>query len=211
MLAIVGKQIVPLFAPLGIEEENWPAAVGLLTGVLAKEVVIGTLNSLYMQPEETVAEDFHLGERLHEAFMSIGENLIALGGAWQNPVKAKSPDASMHNHAYGEMVKCFNGKANAFAYLLFVLLYFPCISATAAMLREVEKGWTIFSICWTTGLAYAMAVFYYQVATFALHPWQSMGWIVGLLWAAGSAWFGIRYYSQSLFPRVVPTPIVVLR
>ncbi|HRE31218.1 MAG TPA: nucleoside recognition domain-containing protein, partial [Candidatus Berkiella sp.] len=57
ILATVGKQIVPLFAPLGIEEDNWPAAVGLLTGVLAKEVVIGTLNSLYINAEEEEPED----------------------------------------------------------------------------------------------------------------------------------------------------------
>lgn len=210
LLATVGKQIVPIFAPLGIEEDNWPAAVGLLTGVLAKEVVIGTLNSLYMDPqEEEPNEAFHLSERLKIAYYSIGENLLALGNAWQNPIKAKSPDPEMHHHAYGEMVKRFNGKANAFAYLLFVLLYFPCISATAAMLREVQKHWTIFSVCWTTGLAYGMAVFYYQIATISLHPGQSVAWAVGLVGLGVAAWFGIRYYGQGLFWRTVPTPIVI--
>lgn len=211
LLATVGKQIVPVFAPLGIEEENWPAAVGLLTGVLAKEVVIGTLNSLYDAPQESIEEDFHLGERLQLAVASIGENLYALGNAWQNPIKAKSPDTTMHHHAYGEMVKRFNGKANAFAYLLFVLLYFPCISATAAMLREVQRGWTIFSVCWTTGLAYSLAVFYYQVATLALHPIQTVAWVSALLCMGFFAWIGFRHYGQELFWRTVPTPIVITR
>lgn len=211
LLAIAGKKMVPVFAPLGIEEENWPAVVGLLTGVLAKEVVIGTLNSLYIDSQTQESKDFHLVEHLEMAVASIGENLWALGSAWQNPVKAKSPEATMNHHAYGEMVKRFNGKANAFAYLLFVLLYFPCISATAAMLREVQKGWTIFSICWTTGLAYAMAVFYYQIATLALHPWQTIAWVVGLFCVGMSAYLGIRYYGQGLLWRQVPTPIVMLR
>lgn len=210
LLATVGKQIVPIFAPLGIEEDNWPAAVGLITGVLAKEVVIGTLNSLYADPKEEEGTEFRLQEHMHEAFMSIGENLLALRHAWQNPIKAKSPETTMLHHAHGEMVKRFDGKANAFAYLLFVLLYFPCISATAAMLREVQRGWTIFSVCWTTGLAYAMAVFYYQVATIALHPVQTITWVGILLCVGFSAWWVIRHYSQGLFWRNVPTPIVVV-
>lgn len=211
LLATVGKKIVPVFAPLGIDEENWPAAVGLLTGVLAKEVVIGTLNSLYADPKEEQGEEFRLTEHFHEAFMSIGENILALGQAWKNPIKAKSPETTMLHHAHGEMVKRFNSQANAFAYLLFVLLYFPCISATAAMLREVQKGWTLFSVCWTTGLAYAIAVCYYQLATLALHPWQSMAWVGGLFCVATGAYLGIRYYGQGLFWRQVPTPIIVMR
>lgn len=211
LLATVGKQIVPVFAPLGIEEDNWPAAVGLITGVLAKEVVIGTLNSLYADPKEEKGTEFHLAEHMHEAFMSIGKNLLALRHAWQNPIKAKSPETTMLLHAHGEMVKRFDGKANAFAYLLFVLLYFPCISATAAMVREVQKGWTIFSVCWTTGLAYAVAVFYYQAATFMLHPLQSIAWGSGLTIIGFLAWHAVRYYSTQVIWRTVPTPIVVLR
>jgi ferrous iron transport protein B len=211
LLATVGKQIVPIFAPLGMEEDNWPAAVGLITGVLAKEVVIGTLNSLYADPKEEEGTEFHLQEHMYEAFKSIGENLLALRYAWQNPIKAKSPEATMLHHAHGEMVKRFEGKANAFAYLLFVLLYFPCISATAAMVREVQRGWTIFSVCWTTGLAYATAVFYYQVATIASHPLQTMAWVGGLSAVGFAAWFGVRHYAGGHLWRTVPTPIVVFR
>lgn len=47
VLSSVGKAVVPVFEPLGISEENWPAAVGLMTGVMAKEAVIGTLDALY--------------------------------------------------------------------------------------------------------------------------------------------------------------------
>lgn len=168
VLAEVGKKITPIFSPMGIEEENWPAAVGLLTGILAKEVVIGTLQSLYA-------------------------------------------DTTSEGHAaYGEMEKRFNGRAAAFAYLLFVLLYFPCISATAAMLREVQKRWTLFSLCWTTGLAYGIAVIYYQMATFFAHPVQSILWVVSLTVAGILAFCGIRHYGKRSLPSVFPTPIKVL-
>ena len=165
LLAEVGKKMTPLFKPMGIEEENWPAAVGLLTGILAKEVVVGTLNSLYAQSAE--------------------------------------------HSVYGEMVKRFDRRSAAFAYLLFVLLYFPCISATAAMLKEVQRGWTIFAVCWTTGLAYAVAVIYYQSATFFEHPLLSSLWIGGLMLLGLGSFWGIRRYGEYALPRAFPTPIIL--
>lgn len=212
LLSTIGQKIVPLFEPLGIEEENWPAAVGLFTGILAKEVVIGTLNSLYVQnAADTVKTEtpFHLRERLGQALMSIPSNLADLTKAWDNPIAASSPKEQLNHHAYGEMVKRFNGQANAFAFLLFVLLYFPCVSATAAMVREVEKGWTVFSVCWTTGLAYAVAVIYYQCATFSMHPVQSSIWVTIWLGIGTLAVMGIRYYGQNFLPRTLPTPIIL--
>ncbi len=47
LLSSVGKTITPVFEPFGVEEDNWPASVSLFTGLLAKEAVIGTMNSLY--------------------------------------------------------------------------------------------------------------------------------------------------------------------
>ncbi|WP_297698353.1 ferrous iron transport protein B [uncultured Fibrobacter sp.] len=47
LLSTIGKAITPVFEPFGVEKENWPASVSLFTGLLAKEAVIGTMNSLY--------------------------------------------------------------------------------------------------------------------------------------------------------------------
>lgn len=47
VLAAVGQGIIPVFAPIGLKEDNWPAAVGVFTGILAKEAVVGTLDTLY--------------------------------------------------------------------------------------------------------------------------------------------------------------------
>lgn len=47
LLSVIGKAITPVFEPFGVERENWPASVSLFTGLLAKEAVIGTMNSLY--------------------------------------------------------------------------------------------------------------------------------------------------------------------
>jgi len=60
LLSVIGKAITPVFEPFGVEKENWPASVSLFTGLLAKEAVIGTMNSLYSmagEGEEAAAEE----------------------------------------------------------------------------------------------------------------------------------------------------------
>lgn len=139
LLAELGRVLTPIFAPMGLQQDNWPATVGLITGTLAKEVVIGTLNTLYTQ-----------------------------GGHSINP------------SVYGVMSQHFSGQIGAFAYLLFILLYIPCVSTVAVIARELSKGWAIFSLLWSTGLAYGVAVFFYQAATFAQHPQSALFWMIGI-------------------------------
>ena len=49
VLSAISRSITPIFAPIGIKDENWPATVGIFTGLLAKEVVVGTLDAIYSQ------------------------------------------------------------------------------------------------------------------------------------------------------------------
>jgi ferrous iron transport protein B len=184
LLAKTGQVITPIFKPMGISSENWPATVGLVTGVLAKEVVVGTLNSLYSQAGhlgEKVEHEFKLSESLKEAFTSIWLNLSSLKEALNNPFVASEAPHEMNNQVYGYMVKQFGGGAAAFAYLLFVLLYFPCVSTVAAMRREIGHSWALFSMFWSTGLAYTLSILCYQLMTFRAHSEISIFWISGIL------------------------------
>jgi ferrous iron transport protein B len=65
VLSQIGKTIVPVFAPMGIKQENWPAAVGVFTGILAKEAVVGTLDSLY-GAMDSKAEEAEEGDKAKE-------------------------------------------------------------------------------------------------------------------------------------------------
>lgn len=182
LLSVLGQWITPIFSPMGIKPDNWPATVGLVTGILAKEVVVGTLNSLYTQVGHLTAaagaESFQFWAGLQEAALSIPRNLAGLGGALANPVAAEAQ--SVNQGVYGLMYQRFDGQTGAFAYLLFVLLYFPCISTMAVMLRELHKGWAIFSALWMTGVAYGAAVVFYQAATWTRHPFSSSLWIMAV-------------------------------
>lgn len=180
LLSLVGQWVTPIFAPMGIQANNWPATVGLVTGVLAKEVVVGSLNTLYSQLAHvgTVGmSSFDFWGGLKAAVDSVPANVSQLAAAVINPVAAQAPLSNVNQGVYGVMAARFDGGAGAFAYLLFVLLYFPCVSTMAAMLRELHRGWAVFSAAWMTGVAYATAVVFYQLATFARHPLSSAMWV----------------------------------
>jgi ferrous iron transport protein B len=197
LLSYLGRMLTPIFAPMGIHQDNWPATVGLITGVLAKEVVVGTLNELYSQMGHLStlhASGFSFWGGLQEALVSIPHNLRQLGASFGNPVLAQAPVHTLNQSVYGLMYQRFDGQIGAIAYLLFVLLYFPCVSTTAAMLREVNRGWTVFSVFWTTGMAYCVAVFFYQAATFARHPSQSVAWMVGIISVLTLTVFSIKWF-----------------
>ncbi|MFW0097615.1 MAG: Fe(2+) transporter permease subunit FeoB [Coxiella endosymbiont of Haemaphysalis qinghaiensis] len=197
LLSAVSRMITPVFAPLGIKRDNWPATVGLTTGILAKEVVVGTLSTLYGEQghlsEQTVLQ-FNFWGGLRDAIVSVPKNLSQLGDAFKNPILANESPHEMNKTAYGVMYKQFGGKAAAFSYLLFVLLYFPCISTTAEMRREVGKEWALFSVLWSTGLAYALAVICYQLLTVFEHPWTTLLWSTGLLTVLVFMVVGLRRY-----------------
>ncbi|HRD68911.1 MAG TPA: Fe(2+) transporter permease subunit FeoB [Legionella sp.] len=180
LLSLMGQWITPLFAPMGIQQDNWPATVGLLTGMLAKEVVVGTLNSLYAQVghlNEMTLAHFEFWGGLQSAFWSIPNNLSELGSALWNPVLASAAENEVSQSVYGIMAQRFDGQVGAYAYLLFVLLYIPCVSTMAVIRQEANRKFMWTSIIWSFLVAYAAAVLFYQGARFFAHPQESLMWI----------------------------------
>lgn len=193
MLSVVGKSITPAFTPMGLERENWPATVGLFTGMFAKEAIVGTLDALYSGDdsglEEGEAPD--LLAATGDAFASVGAELSALGGALTDPlgisigdvsdVDAVAEDQEVATSTLTNMASLFSGPFAAFCYLVFVLLYAPCVAVLGAVNKEAGLPWTLLVFGWSTGLAYIAATVTFQIGTFALHPLSSAAWIIGLL------------------------------
>ena len=197
VLSATAKAITPVFKPMGIENDNWPATVGIITGLLAKEVVVGTLDALYSRIDKPMANEavtevpFSLSASLKAAVLTIPDNLKSLADKALDPLglsivneisdqEKAAASQEVDVSTFGAMNKRFDGKIGAFAYLLFILLYFPCVAATGAIYRETGTGWAIMGVTWSTGLAYASAVIFYQAATFMAHPLQST-MLIGLL------------------------------
>ena len=188
ILSLCGQWLTPVFAPMGIHQDNWPATVGLLTGMLAKEVVVGTLNSLYAQATVISINEvsgFNLLHSLQAACWSIPQNLAHLGQAFINPIAASAADNEVSQSVYGEMLKRFDGQIGAYAYLLFVLLYVPCVSTMAVIRQEANNKWMWGSALWSCFLAYAVAVLFYQLATFTIHPVYSLSCLLCIFLCVG--------------------------
>ena len=111
MLADLGDFLSPIFAPLGMED--WRISTAFISGFMAKESVISTLNIL--MSENTLQQVF-------------------------------SP-------------------LTAFVFLVFCLLYTPCVAAIAAVKRELGKRYAVGVVFLQCIIAWIVSFFVYQVGT----------------------------------------------
>ena len=124
ILATIGKGLSPLFIPLGFGD-HWETSVALVSGFVAKEAVVGTLNILL----------------------------------------APASDAAMLATLQGMFTP-----VAALAFLVFVLLYAPCIAAFSAMRREFRSlKWAVSTLAFQTVVAWITAMIVYQFGTLAVH------------------------------------------
>ncbi|MBW2642228.1 MAG: Fe(2+) transporter permease subunit FeoB [Deltaproteobacteria bacterium] len=203
VLSSIGRTITPVFRPMGISQDNWPATVGIFTGIFAKEAVVGTLDSLYSAMEvkgqkgDAEEEEFSFWGGIRDSFASIPAAFSDLGATVTDPLGVSIGDdlsnlkevaeaQEVNTSTFGAMIKTFDGKIGAFAYLLFILMYFPCVAAIATVYRETNMKWTVFVGAYTTLLAWVSATLFYQLATIGRHPVESLMWltVIGLAFIA---------------------------
>ncbi|MGF1724150.1 Fe(2+) transporter permease subunit FeoB [Photobacterium nomapromontoriensis] len=185
VLSKAAQVVTPVLAPIGIKADNWPATVGIITGIFAKEAVVGTLNSLYAPSDNGEAADYDLLASLKEAVETIPANLADL--SYSDPLgmsvgeledtAAIAQDQEVDASIFGNIQAHFVSSAAAMAYLIFILLYTPCAAAMGAYVREFGQKFSLFIASWTMLLAYTFATLFYQLAHFMDHPMTSMLWI----------------------------------
>lgn len=140
----VGRAVEPVFRPMGF---NWKLDVGLLAGVGAKEIVASTMGVLYSN-DDSFKDDSNFSSesgkyvKLHEL---ITQDVAQLHGI---SYEKAQPIATL----------------TAFCFLLFVLLYFPCIATIAAIKGETGSwGWALFAAGYTTALAWVVSAVVFQI------------------------------------------------
>lgn len=213
VLSKIATVATPALNPLGVQDENWPATVGIITGIFAKEAVVGTLDALYSQDAEEEGE-FDLWGGLLEALQTIPDNIAGLADNILDPLGLslvgadQTEEQDVHESTFGAMGAMFGSELAAFAYLVFVLLYTPCVATLGAMTRESGLRWMLFVAGWTTGLAYTVAVLVYQIGSFAQHPASSLAWIVGCVGFIGGCLLAMRAYGKKQDQRRIPIKIV---
>lgn len=211
-LSALGRSITPLFHPMGIEDDNWPATVGIFTGIFAKEVVVGTLNALYAPHVNGTKVD--LGASLATALHSIPDNLAKLGDKLLDPlgiglgelddVAVAATEQGVEITTIRAMQTLFNGKLGAFSYLLFILLYMPCVATIGVIFKEIGAFWAIFSTSWSVVVAYSAAVLCYQLGTVMETPATSLMWVAGVGVASLAAFTGLIRFGQHHQQKLIP-------
>lgn len=198
VLSVIGRQITPVFEPFGVEEDNWPASVALFTGLFAKEAIVGTLNSLYglsNNEENETTEDFDLGASVEQAFISIPENMKNVFCDFLSPFSlggAVDESASEENRGViNQMKKHFTlGTAQVFSYLLFILLYVPCLAALGTAYRELGRFYATLMIVFQTILGWCLSVLFFQISTGHQLFWIIVALILLLLESLSLFWIG---------------------
>ena len=140
----LGMAVEPVFLPQGF---NWKLDVGLLSGLGAKEIVASTMGVLYAD-DDSFSDDSSFSED---------------GGKYANLHRLITKDvAKLHGISYEEAEPI--ATLTAFSFLLFVLLYFPCVATIAAIKGETGSwGWALFAAGYTTALAWVVSAVVFQV------------------------------------------------
>ena len=157
--------IAPVLAPAGFG--NWEAAGSLVTGFVAKEVVVGTMSQIYVgEAEEEEAEEPTTFSQ------DLGEIVVGFWNATVDTVKmtiSLIPGVDLMGEEEGEedtaLVEALRGRftpLQAVAFNVFVLLYIPCMVAVAAQRHEYGTKWTLFNAGYLTALGWVVATIVYQ-------------------------------------------------
>ena len=129
---VLADAVAPVFSPAGFDD--WHASAALITGFVAKEVVVGSMSQSYHADEPDDAASQQAGEG------TLGQKLRA------------SFDQSSHGH----------GKAAAIAFLLFTLAYTPCLATVAEMRRQFGTKVAARSVLLSLAVAYVIAIIAFQ-------------------------------------------------
>ena len=167
VLGIMGSTIAPVFEPLGFGK--WEAASSLIAGLIAKEVVVGTMSEIYVQRTEDKEEKPSIIEDLKEvgtlflnAVKEAGENIFS-GFGIKSLSSEESEEEKEERRPLRESLRGVFTPLSAYAFITFVLLYWPCVVVAIATRQEFGT-WKIYgqAVLMHTALAWITAFVIYQ-------------------------------------------------
>jgi ferrous iron transport protein B len=166
LFAGVSGVIAPIFQPAGFGD--WQASGSLVTGFIAKEVVVGTMSQIYVGGEEAeeAAEPTTFWEDLGEIVTSfVGATIDTIKAAISiiPGVDLMGGEEEEEDTALMDALQGAFTPLQAVAFNVFVLLYIPCMVAVAAQRQEYGTRWMLFNAAYLTVLGWVAAVLVYQI------------------------------------------------
>ena len=166
-LAKTAKIVTPIFKPAGFGE-HWEPVAAMIPGTLAKEVVISSLGTIY--GTETKREILK-SDLKDDLLRETGTLKNALANAFLNLFSISSThlkNDQKPNALQQKLSTQFSSPLAAFSYLVFILLYIPCVSTMAAIKAELGTRWMLFELALLPLVAYVVSVLIYQVGSIFL-------------------------------------------
>lgn len=167
ILGKVGSVVAPVFEPLGFGK--WEAASSLLAGLVAKEIVVSTMSEIYVQKEKEEKEPTAFSDDIKEVALSFIKaskdaalNVVSGFGVVSLSAEETDKEKQERIHLRGRLQEVFT-PLSAYAFLVFVLLYWPCIVVGIATRQEFGT-WKIYgqAVLMHTVLAWITAFMVYQ-------------------------------------------------
>ena len=168
MLASVGNAVSPVFRPLGFG--SWKPTVATVTGLVAKEEVVGTFGVLYNYDDQDGEEE--LSEEGEQIWGRVEEDFNAFSGG--------------------------HGKLAAYAFMIFNLLCAPCFAAIGAIRREMNnRKWTWFAIGYQCLFAYAIGLAVFQIGKVFAGGMNVIGLVVAVVIVAAMCYQLFKPYKEA--------------
>jgi ferrous iron transport protein B len=161
--------VSPVFEPAGFATQE--ATGALITGFVAKEVVVSSMALLYGTDDLPTETEPSFGADLRTVgsgfAAAVRDTALSVPGIVGIDLVAESPDTAPDGLIVAvargfERASSGHGPLAALAFCVFVLLYTPCVAAAAALRRELGTRWMWTSIMGQTALAWVMAVLVFQ-------------------------------------------------
>ena len=151
-IGMVGKTIEPVLKPLGFD---WRMGVGIVAGVGAKELVVSTLGVMYSGYEGDSASDYVIARSDSDVAILSTDSAVDV-----------QPQTPAGHVSLSDSLKRAVTPAGALAYMVFILLYFPCV-ATFIAIRNETGGWkwALITAVYTIILAWVAAFATYHIAS----------------------------------------------
>ena len=161
-IGMIGQTIEPVLEPLGFD---WRMGVGIISGIGAKELVVSTLGVMYSDYEVDAAVGDSVGDVGEDVGDSVGEDVGDVGedvGDVGDSVGAVAPADPV---SLSDALKHAVTPAGALAYMVFILLYFPCVATFIAIRNETGSWkWAIITAVYTVVLAWLAAFATFHIA-----------------------------------------------
>ncbi len=179
ILTLSGKALTPLFKPMGIEKENWPATLALFTGFFAKEAIVGTLEAISISDKtapvtEDKSDSFSLGRVISASFSDFKTEFGNSIHKFIHPLEIQVySEAEYESH---HLKRQFQTIHQVIAYLLFIMIYAPCMASVVAAKKEAGSKLAMFQLTYLTVLAWIVGSLYYQLSQVS----QGISWMIVL-------------------------------